>query len=38
MAQTLKEEMLVSLLTGTDQETAQIIEYKFGAGLSRQDG
>ena len=33
LAQTLKEEMLVSLLTGrTDRETAQIIEYKFGAG------
>lgn len=33
LAQTLKEEMLVSLLTGrTDRETAQIIENKFGAG------
>lgn len=33
LAQTLKEEMLVSLLTGrTDRETAQIIENKFGIG------
>ena len=33
LAQTLKEEMLVSLLTGrTDRETAQIIENKFGTG------
>ena len=33
LVQTLKEEMLVSLLTGrTDRETAQIIENKFGAG------
>lgn len=33
LAQALKEEMLVSLLTGrTDRETAQIIENKFRAG------
>lgn len=33
LAQTLKGEMLVSLLTGrTDRETAQIFENKFGAG------
>ena len=33
LAQTLKEEMLVSLLTGrTDRETTQIIENKFGTG------